>query len=331
MNRPAKIGLLIGAESDWPAAFINEVARRRRGVSVELIKLSGTHLAETSDYAVIIDRISHEIPYYHTVLKVALLNGTAIINNPLEYGAHDRFFNASLVSHMGFYHPRTVALPSHAYNEGVFEDSLRNLIYPIPWEKHITYLGGFPVVLRPLHDSVLKRVYIINNYQELWHAYNQTGTEPMMLREHITWDKYVRCICIGPHAIKIARYVPGAPSDIRYYQDETYLNPRERALVSESAQLINRALGLDFNMLDFAFQGSSLIAVDVTNPTPRLDINQLTPFFFDWVVATMADYAIALALGEQRQQMRELIWHHYLKAQQDTPHDTHDLNGSALR
>lgn len=144
-----KIGILVGREWSWPPAYIEEVNRRNAGVRAEFIKLGGTRMAEFCDYDVIIDRISHEIPYYRTFLKTAALSGTRIVNNPFWWSADDKFFGASLATALGIPHPRTVALPSHSYIEGVVEESLRNLQYPIPWKEHVDYVGGFPVILKP--------------------------------------------------------------------------------------------------------------------------------------------------------------------------------------
>ena len=77
-----KIGVIVGREWSWPPAFIEEVNRRNEGVVAEFVKLGGTRMAEPSEYDVIIDRISHEIPYYRTYLKTAALSGTLVINNP---------------------------------------------------------------------------------------------------------------------------------------------------------------------------------------------------------------------------------------------------------
>ena len=53
---------------------------------------------EPTEYAVIIDRISHEVDYYRGFLKLAVLNGTYVINNPFWWTADDKFFGASLAA-----------------------------------------------------------------------------------------------------------------------------------------------------------------------------------------------------------------------------------------
>ena len=52
-------------------------------------------------YAVIIDRISHEVPYYRSYLKHAVLQGATVINNPFMWTADDKFFGASLATKLG--------------------------------------------------------------------------------------------------------------------------------------------------------------------------------------------------------------------------------------
>lgn len=302
-----KIGLLVGREWSWPPAFIQEVNRRGAGVTAEFVKLSGTRMAEPCEYAVIVDRISHEIPYYRTFLKTAVLAGTTVINNPFWWSADDKFFGASLAVNLGITHPRTVALPSHSYADGVVEESLRNLDYPIPWAEHIDYLGGFPVMLKLVWGGNLRKVYRLNSFEELWALYNQTGTDVMMLQEYIAWEKYVRCICIGQDQIMTIKYDVNAPWPHRYFRDDHYLTADEGCLIVESALKLNRALGYDMNAIEFALKEGVPYAIDFTNPAPDFDVNALTPYYFDWVVKTMADVAIDLAKGERRQ-LRDFNW-----------------------
>ncbi len=290
-----KIGIIVGREWSWPPAFIEEVNRRNVGVTAEFVKLGGTRMADPGAYDVIIDRISHEIPYYRTFLKTAALAGTHIINNPFWWSADDKFFGASLCVAIGVAHPKTIALPSHSYVDGVVEESLRNLQYPIPWKEHVDYVGGFPAILKPAWGGGFKKVFKVNSFEELWRAYNETGTECMMLQEYIAWEKYVRCIVIGQREIMTIKFDANAPWPQRYFRDDTYLTEQEGQLVVDGALKICRALGYDMNTVEFALKDGVPYAIDFTNPAPDFDVNSLTPHYFDWVVKTMADYTIELA------------------------------------
>ena len=117
-----KVGLMVGREWSFPPAFIDEVNGRSTGVTAEFVKLGGTRMAEPSEYAVIVDRISHEVPYYRAYLKNAVLQGTTVINNPFMWTADDKFFEASLATRLGVASPKTVVLPNKDYVPGIVHD-----------------------------------------------------------------------------------------------------------------------------------------------------------------------------------------------------------------
>ncbi len=313
-NGIKKIGVIVGREWSWPPAFIEEVNRRNAGVEAEYVKLGGTQMNEPNPYAVIIDRISHEIPYYRAYLKNAALQGTVVINNPFWWSADDKFTGASIADKLGIPHPKTIALPSHSYVEGVVEESLRNLAYPIPWEEHVAHLGGFPVILKPAWGGGFKKVYKLNSFEELFRAYNETGTECMMLQQYIEWEKYARCICLGQEEILTIKFDANAPWPHRYFVDHEFLTAEEGQLVTEYALKLCRALGYDMNTVEFAIKDGVPYAIDFTNPAPDFDVVSLTEHYFPWVVNKMADLCIDMALGRRKQQQAEPRWDRLLEA-----------------
>ena len=296
-----KIGIMVGREDTWPGGFIEEVNKRNAGVTAEFVKLSGTPMGEVSEYDVIIDRISHEIPYYRTYLKTAMLGGATIINNPFWWSADEKFFGASLMSRLGVAHPRTIALPSHSYIEGVVTESLRNLEYPIPWDKHVEAVGGFPLILKPHSGGGFKSVYKLHSMEDLWRAYNETGTECMMLQEFIEWEKYVRCVCVGREHVLITRFDVSAPWPDRYFPIEPgFLSDELRERITNGVLTICRALGYDMNTVEFAIKDDVPYAIDFTNPAPDFDYWSLKQEYFDWVVQHMADFCINVALNKPK-------------------------------
>ena len=64
-----RVGLLVGREWSFPPAFLEEVNRRKAGVTAEFVKVGAVGMDEASRYDVIIDRISHEVPFYRSLLK----------------------------------------------------------------------------------------------------------------------------------------------------------------------------------------------------------------------------------------------------------------------
>src|SRR5438105_32516 len=130
-----KIGLLVGRENTFPPAFIAHINGLNAGITAEYCLLGGTRLHEPSGYAVIIDRLSHEVPYYRSYLKNAALNGTVIVNDPFWFPADDKFIGSGIAERLGVAVPRTVALPNQSYIPDITAESLRNLMFPLPWQE----------------------------------------------------------------------------------------------------------------------------------------------------------------------------------------------------
>jgi glutathione synthase/RimK-type ligase-like ATP-grasp enzyme len=109
-----KIGLLCGREYAFPPAFLDRVNTlgTPHGITAEFVKLTGTKMGEPSGYAVIVDRISHEVEYYRAFLKHAVLTGTYVINNPFWWTADDKFFNYKVAQKVGVAVPKKMVLPT---------------------------------------------------------------------------------------------------------------------------------------------------------------------------------------------------------------------------
>jgi glutathione synthase/RimK-type ligase-like ATP-grasp enzyme len=287
-----KIGLLVGREWSFPPAFIEEVNGRNAGVVAEYVSLDITKMGEPGEYAVIIDRISHEVGFYRAYLKHASLLGTKVVNNPFMWSADDKFFDASLATVVGVAHPKTVVLPNKDYIPGIsHSESLRNLKFPMDWKGAIEYVG-LPCVLKDAHGGGWRDVYICHSVEEVIRNYNDSGLLTMVLQEFIEWDKYIRCLCLGQEEVLPMQY---DPKQRRYIEDEGYLSPALKERIVEDALKLVRALGYDMNSVEFAVRGDIPYAIDFMNPAPDMDINSLTRPFFDWTVKHMADMAIKMA------------------------------------
>ena len=287
-----KIGLLVGREWSFPPAFIEEVNGRKAGVTAEYVSLDITRMGVPGDYAVIIDRISHEVGFYRAYLKHASLLGTKVVNNPFMWSADDKFFDASLATVLGVASPKTVVLPNKDYIPAIsHSESLRNLRYPMDWKGAIEYVG-LPCVLKDAHGGGWRDVYICRSLQEVMLHYNGSGLLTMVLQEFIEWDKYIRCLCLGQKDVLPMQYDPKAR---RYIEDESYLSADLRKRIIDDALTLVRALGYDMNSVEFAVRDGVPYAIDFMNPAPDMDINSLTQPFFDWTVKHMADMAIGMA------------------------------------
>src|SRR6187431_326673 len=146
-----KIGILFGQEQSFPPAFVDRVNQKTGGkdIAAEFVKIDKVIQGEPCGYDVVIDRISQDVPFYRAYLKNAALNGTAVVNNPFWWSADEKFFNNCLSTKIGVPVPRTFLLPSKQMPPDTSAQSLRNLKYPLEWERMIADLGGFPLFMKP--------------------------------------------------------------------------------------------------------------------------------------------------------------------------------------
>jgi hypothetical protein len=299
-----RVGLIVGREWSFPPAFIEEVNRRDAGVEADFVKLGGTSMDEPCPYAVIIDRISHEVPYYRTYLKYAVLQGVTVINNPFMWTADDKFFEAALATKLGVASPKTIALPNKDYVPGIVHpDSLRNLITPLDWQGIVDHVG-LPCVLKDAHGGGWKDVFICHSVEELIRNYDQSGLRTMVVQEFIEWEHFVRCICLGQEEILPIKY---DPRERKYHVEHEHLTPGLGQRIVEDSLKLVRALGYDMDSIEWAIRDGVPYAIDFMNPAPDMDVYSLTPTYFEWAVTHMADMAIRLA-QQPRPQRRELRW-----------------------
>ncbi len=293
----ATIGVLVGRENTFPLPFIDHInARNIPGVRAELVKLGGSAMDEEIPYGVIVDRISHEVPYYRCYLKAAVLRGATVINDPFWWGSDDKFLENLIAEKVGVAVPKTLLLPNKAYVEGITGESLRNLTAPLDWEAMLDYVGR-PAILKPAIGGGWKSVYKVNDVHDLVRAYNETGELQMILQEFIVWEQYVRCICLGRTHIRAIPYDPTAPFDRRYVLDDNYLSPDLHArVVSDALKLVN-ALGYDMDTVEFAIRDGVPVAIDFLNPAPDFDSFSIKQANHDWVIETMGDLVVGYAQG----------------------------------
>jgi hypothetical protein len=307
-----KIGILFGQENTFPAAFVDRVnSKRENGITAEYVSIDKVIQGKASGYDVIIDRISQDVPFYRAYLKNAALCGTAVINNPFWWSADEKFFNNALMTKLNVAVPKTVLLPSNQHPDDTNSDSYRNLVYPMDWEAIFNYVG-FPAFFKPFAGGGWKNVYRLENADDFFKAYSETGQLVMMLQEEINFTEYFRCYCIDRSQVHIMRYSPKEPHHLRYVKKPEPIDEKMLVKLTESVLSINYALGYDFNTVELAIRNGVPYAIDFCNPAPDADLNSVGNENFEWIVEAAADMAINRALHHKEGQ-NNLTWGRFIK------------------
>jgi glutathione synthase/RimK-type ligase-like ATP-grasp enzyme len=306
-----KIGVLHGKERSFPEAFVARInSKNIPGIMAEAVKIDKVMQGEATDYAVIFDRISQDVPFYRAYLKNAALCGTAVINNPFWWSADEKFFNNCLATKIGVPVPKTVILPSRELPPDTSAESFANLAYPLDWEGIFNYIG-FPAYMKPFAGGGWKSVYQLNNVDEFFEKHAETEQLVMMLQEEIKFEEYYRCYCIGGKYVRIMPYEPRNPHHLRYVADFNP-TPEKYKEMEDIVLRICRYLGYDFNTVELALRSGVPYAIDFCNPAPDAEVTSVGQENFDWVVETAATYAIEKAM-EHVDGADNLTWGEYIK------------------
>jgi glutathione synthase/RimK-type ligase-like ATP-grasp enzyme len=293
--RKKRIGILFGMEDTFPAALIDAV-NQRGGSDAEAGPVEISFLKDDGvfGYDLILDRISHEVPFYRTYLKCAAASGVRVVNNPIWWSADDKFFDNLVAKAAGVAVPRTVLLPHKQHPPNTEAKSFRNMQY-VDWDQVFSYLG-WPIFMKPAYGGGWKDVYKVHDPAEFFSAYDQTRDLTMMAQEAIEFELYYRCYVLGRSRVRIMAYDPKSPFHERYVKnppayDQALLDRVERDCVT-----LCRALGYDFNTVEFAVEDGIPYAIDFMNPAPDADLHSVGAVNFEWVVKAVAELAVKKAV-----------------------------------
>jgi len=292
-------------------AFVERInSKNVQGITAEPVRIDKVVQGEASGYAVIIDRISQDVPFYRAFLKNAALCGTAVINNPFWWSADEKFFNNCLATRIGVPVPKTVLLPSRDLPADTNDQSFSNLAFPLDWEGIFKYIG-FPAYMKPFAGGGWKHVYKLRSMEEFFQKHSETGQLVMLLQEEIIFEEYYRCYCIGGKYVRIMPYEPRNPHHLRYVSNFDPSSDRIQ-LMEQIVVRINQYLGYDFNTVELAVRNGIPYAIDFCNPAPDAEKASVGEDNFNWVVEAAANYAIERALAH-RDGTDNLTWGEYLK------------------
>jgi hypothetical protein len=287
-----RIGILFGQERSFPYALIDRINDFGvAGVAAEPMRVGGVSLETPSAYALVLDRISQDIPFYRAILKRFAAGGTIVVNNPFWWSADDKFFNNVVARGVGVAVPRTVILPSREHPPDTTSESMTNLVSPMDWDGIFAHVG-FPAYFKPYSGGGWKSVYRVGNPQEFFDAYHATGMQVMTLQEEIVFEEYFRCYVIGRKHVHVMRYDPRRPHFERYVKDAPPIRPELYARVHGDCLKLANALGYDFDTMEFAVRDGIPYAIDFLNPAPDADRGSVGEANFAWVVEHAARWLV---------------------------------------
>lgn len=286
------VGILFGMERNFPHTLAAEITRRGGGDVVgEAVSVGHLRIDRKLPYDVILDRISHEVPFYRTMLKQVVIQGGQVVNNPFWFSADDKYFGCLVAERVGVANPKTVLLPHQDHPPGTESESFTNLKFPLDWEEVFEYIG-LPAFVKPAYGGGWKDVYRCKTPDEFLAAYRDSRDLCMMAQEEIDFTHYYRCYGIGREHVHLMQYSPKSPHHERYVKNPDPIEPALEARLRRDVLALCEALGYDFNTVELAVRDGIPYAIDFTNPCPDAEPASVGDANFQWVLEHAAEFLI---------------------------------------
>ena len=318
------IGLLLGAEEDWPQAF-EEILRRvgpirdADGTTHELISerltIEPFDLNDPVRTDLVIDRLAYW--YYHPrewLKKAALMNGTYLLNSPFTFQSMEKHSAYCAMLRLGLKIPRTVLVPykNPVDNERwVYTSTKYNREFDLDT---IADNLGYPMYMKPFDGGGWRGVSRINDRDDLHRSYDESGEMLMHLQATIEYDEFARALSIGPETM-VMRFRPDEPMHNRYEVSHGFLSESAGHQAIAISRIVNGFFGWDFNSAEMLVKGDEVHPIDYANACPDVAVTSLH-YYFPWAITALVRWS-AYAVVNRRKPMIDLHTDRYFEIADD--------------
>jgi hypothetical protein len=322
------IGLLLGAEEDWPRAF-EEILRRVGPITAddgtvhefesERLTIEPFDLSDPVRTGLVIDRLAYW--YYHPrewLKKAALMNGTYLLNSPFTFQSMEKHSAYCAMLRLGLKIPRTVLVP---YKNPV--DNVRWAYTAAKYNRSFDLDAiaddlGYPMYMKPFDGGGWRGVSRINNRDDLHRAYDESGEMLMHLQATVEYDVFARALSIGPETM-VMNFRPDEPMHNRYAVSHDFLSPEAGRQAVAVSRVVNAFFGWDFNSAEMLIKGTDVHPIDYANACPDVAVTSLH-YYFPWAITALVRWS-AYALVTERRPMLDLRTERYFAIADDPDMD----------
>jgi hypothetical protein len=303
------IGLLLGAEEDWPTAFEQILRRvgtvtdgdgRRHEYTSERLKIEPFDLRDPVRTDLVIDRLAYW--YYHPrewLKKAALMNGTYLLNSPFTFQAMEKHSAYCAMMRLGLKIPRTVLVP--------YKNPVDNVRWAYTSEKYNSPFDldaiaddlGYPMYMKPFDGGGWRGVSKIRDRADLHRAYDESDKMLMHLQATVEYDVFARALSIGPET-RVMDFRPDEPMHNRYAVSYDFLSPSAGWQTTAISRVVNAFFGWEFNSCEMLVAGDDVYPIDYANACPDVAVTSLH-YYFPWAISALVRWSIyCLATGRKK-------------------------------
>ena len=295
MSANSLIGLLLGTEEDWPAAFEALVARLGpvdgRTLRTERIVNEPFDLRSVPRYGLVIDRLAwwYDLPRAW-LKKVSLMDDVYLLNNPFTFQAMEKHSAYCAMMRLGLHVPDTWLIPHKVPPANPrFQSTAER--YNAPFElEGIGGEVGYPLFMKPFDGGQWIGVSRVGSADELRRRYDESGERMMHLQGAVeSFDVFVRSLSIGAETMSMW-FDPSRPMYDRYQVRHDFLSPELGEEIVTISRLVNAFFRWEFNSCETIVKHGVAYPIDYANASPDVAITSLH-YYFPWAIKALVRWS----------------------------------------
>jgi hypothetical protein len=295
------IGLLLGAENDWPVAFEALVTKLgvvtgpdgvKHDIATERVTIEPFNLRDKPRHDLVIDRLAHW--YYHPrewLKKVALMDDVYLLNSPFTFQSMEKHSAYCALLRLGMHVPETILVP---YKNPV--DNVRWAFTSAKYNKsfdldEIAEGLGYPMFMKPFDGGAWRGVSMIRDKAELHHSYDDSGEMLMHLQKAVDgFEVFARALTIGPETM-VMKFQPDEPMHNRYAVQHGFLSEEVGSEAITIAQTVNAFFRWEFNSCEMLVKDGVVYPIDYANACPDVAVTSLH-YYFPWAMKALLKWSV---------------------------------------
>jgi hypothetical protein len=293
------IGLLLGAEEDWPQAFEQilrfvgplHVDGSSHSVATERLTIEPFDLTDPVRTGLVIDRLAHW--YFHPrewLKKAALFDGTYLLNSPFTFQSYEKHAAYCAMLRLGLKVPKTILVP---YKNPIDNHrwTYTSAKYNRPFDLDVLAAElGYPLYMKPFDGGGWRGVSRINNPDDLHRAYDESGEMLMHLQATVDYEHFARALSIGPETM-VMDFRPDEPMHNRYAVTHEFLSPSAGHQTAAISRIVNAFFGWEFNSAEMLVAGDEVYPIDYANACPDVSLTSLH-YYFPWAITALVRWSV---------------------------------------
>lgn len=307
------LGLLLGAEEDWPTALEAFVRRlgtitapdgSRHRISTERVSIEPFNLRDKPRHDLVVDRLAYW--YYHPrewLKKIALMDDVYLLNSPFTFQSMEKHSAYCALMRLGMRVPETVLVP---YKHPV--DNVRWAYTSSKYNKSfdldaIAEELGYPLFMKPFDGGGWRGVSSIKDREALHHAYDDSGEMLMHLQESISdFEVFARALTIGPETM-VMKFRPDQPMHGRYAVEHGFLDDATGREAITISQTVNAFFRWEFNSCEMLVRDGIVYPIDYANACPDVAVTSLH-YYFPWAIKALLRWSVYCVVTGRRPRMQ---------------------------